>query len=145
LIESHGGIAEDLASRRTRRRIQGVSIARWEEVAKHLPRVGIRDDAFPVQVIADERRDHDVKGATPVQTVQGRTEPSRQLLHTRLIKPGLDIAPVIIFSRHGTGLLSNPIRTEIPPERSHDYAGDRVGRAFEPDGEGLSGRKVQPT
>jgi hypothetical protein len=84
-IEGHGGVADDLARRMARRRVQGMAVPRRKEIAEHFARVGIRDDTFPVQVIAQERRDHDVKGPAPVQTLQRGAETSRQLLHTRLV------------------------------------------------------------
>jgi hypothetical protein len=99
-IESHGAITKDLAGRVTRRRVQGMAFPRRKEIAKHFARIGIRDDPFLVQVIAQQRRDDDVKRPAPVQAIQGGAETSRQLLRTRLIGPRLrlDVAPMIVRS-----------------------------------------------
>jgi hypothetical protein len=73
-----------------------MAVSRREEVAEDSARIGIRHDELAVQVVADERSDHDVEGAAPVQALQGRTEASRQLLHSRLL--GLRLSPGVALA-----------------------------------------------
>ena len=115
LIEGRGWVTEDLAGRIAHRRVQGMAVPRREEIAEHFARVGIRDDTFPVQVIAQERSDHDVKGPAPVQALQGGAKASRQLLHPRVIGLRRSVALPIVVSRHGTSprpSKSKPIRPD---------------------------------
>jgi hypothetical protein len=85
VIECHGRIADHIPMGWARRGVQGVSLAWREEVGEDSTRVGIRDDEFPLEVLAEERGDHNVQGAAAVQSLQSRPEPSRQVLQAGII------------------------------------------------------------
>ncbi len=85
VVQSQRRIAEHAAMGWACCRVQGVSFARGKEEGEGSPRVGIHDGEFSVQVLADERREHDVRGAASVQPFQGRPETSRQLFQAGII------------------------------------------------------------
>jgi hypothetical protein len=85
VIQSQGRIAEHGAMRWACCRVQGVAFARGKEEGEDSTRVGIRDGEFPIEVVADERREHNVHGAASVQPFQGGPETSRQLLQAGVI------------------------------------------------------------
>jgi len=85
VVQSQGRIAEHGAMRWARRGVQRVAFARGEEEGEDPARVGIHDGEFPVEVVAEERREHNVHGPASVQPFQGRPETSRQLLQAGII------------------------------------------------------------
>jgi len=79
VIESRGRFAADgCALRMTRRGVQGVTLARRDEVGEHEPGVGVHDGQLAIQMVADEGRNHDVQGAAAVESLQSGSEMSRQ-------------------------------------------------------------------
>ncbi len=62
------------------RRVQGVALARWDQVSENLSAVGVHDGQLTIKMVADERRKHDVEGTDAVNSRKSRVETSRQFL-----------------------------------------------------------------
>jgi len=108
VIESRGRFAADGgALRMARRGVQGVALARRDEVGEHEPGVGIHDGQLAIQMVADEGRNHDVEGTAAVESLQSRSKMSRQFLQACVI--GLTLKQffrlMIVCSWHGPSLL----------------------------------------
>jgi len=108
VIESRGRFAADGgALGMARRGVQGVTLARRDEVGEHQPGVGVQDGQLAIQMVADEGRNHDVEGAAAVESLQRRSEMSRQFLQACVIGLSLKLCVrlTIVCPWHGPSLL----------------------------------------